>query len=128
MKPTLEQKIDLILEKVSSHDDRFTHIDDRFSQMDDRFSQMDDRFTHIDDRFSQMDDRFDLLAMEMVVLRDDVDGLKTQMGKLTEQVSDGFGKLDEFVHELQRHDQETVANRAAIERHETRLERLEKTA
>ncbi|MCR4256876.1 MAG: hypothetical protein NUW08_04185 [Candidatus Uhrbacteria bacterium] len=110
----LVQKVDRILEKVTEHDRLFVSIDQRFDG--------------IDQRLGSVEATLDVVAVEVVNLRGDMDEVKVRVESLEHRFDDGFTKLDAYVAEMNRQNLEILANRSGIFRHEERIEVLERSA
>lgn len=135
-------KIDFLVEKVSHIDGRLDVLTERTSKIDylvEKVTQIDGRLDELTEKTDFLVDGFarheaaldrqeavlDTVAIEVLGLKDRMGSLEGKVDTLEESVTDGFTNLDTFVHELQRQDQEMVAQRSAIRRHEDRLEVLE---
>lgn len=135
MKLNLEQKVDLILEQVTEHGRRFESMDRQFDRILEKVTEHDRLFVSIDKRFDGIDQRLgsveatlDVVAVEVVNLRGDMDEVKVRVGSLEHRFDDGFTKLDAYVTEMNRQNLEILANRSGIFRHEERIGVLEGSA
>jgi chromosome segregation ATPase len=163
MKRTLEEKVDLLVEKVSQIDvlvENVGRINGRLDDLTEKTSKIDflvekvgqidvlvENVAQINGRLDELTEKTDILvegfarheaildrqeavldtvAIEVLGLKDRMGSLEGKVDTLEESVTDGFTNLDTFVHELTRQDQEMVAQRSAIRRHEDRLEILER--
>jgi chromosome segregation ATPase len=150
MKRTLEEKVDLLVERSAQMDGRLDELTEKTDKIDFLVEKVDflvEKVSQIDGRLDELTEKTDILvegfsrheailnkqeavldmvAVEVVGLRDRMGSLEGKVDTLEESVTDGFTNLDTFVHELTRQDQEMVAQRSAIRRHEDRLEILER--
>ena len=153
MKRTLEEKVDLLVERSAQMDGRLDELTEKTDKIDflvEKVAQIDvlvEKISQIDGRLDELTEKTDILvegfarhealldkqeavldmvAVEVVGLKDRMGSLEGKVDTLEESVTDGFTNLDTFVHELTRQDQEMVAQRSAIRRHEDRLEILER--
>lgn len=142
MKRTLEEKVDLLVEKVTQIDGRLDTLTEKTNKIDvlvENVAQINCRLDELSEKTDILVEGFarhesaldkqeavlDTVAIEVLGLKDRMGSLEGKVGTLEESVTDGFTNLDTFVHELQRQDQELVAQRSAVRRHEDRLEVLE---
>ncbi|KAA0206827.1 hypothetical protein EDM68_00665 [Candidatus Uhrbacteria bacterium] len=95
MKLNLEQKVDLLLEGFS----RQEAVTERLVQSSNRHEAAIDRLV---EGFERQEATLDSVAIEVVNLRGDVDGLTSRVGSLERKFDEGFTKLDAFVQEMSR--------------------------
>ena len=121
-------KIDFLVEKVSQIDvlvENVAQINGRLDELTEKTDFLVEGFARHEAALDKQEAVLDTVAIEVLGLKDRMGSLEGKVDTLEESVTDGFTNLDTFVHELQRQDQEMVAQRSAIRRHEDRLEVLE---
>ncbi len=122
-------KIDFLVEKVAQIDvlvEKISQIDGRLDELTEKTDILVEGFARHEALLDKQEAVLDMVAVEVVGLKDRMGSLEGKVDTLEESVTDGFTNLDTFVHELTRQDQEMVAQRSAIRRHEDRLEILER--
>jgi len=85
-------------------------------KIDKLIETLDVRFKNIDLTFARMDERFDRIEWALVETRDDINRLDKKVDVTNVRIDKGFGKLDDFVLHLERHDNELVALDSAVGR------------
>ncbi|KKW44110.1 MAG: hypothetical protein UY95_C0037G0005 [Parcubacteria group bacterium GW2011_GWA2_56_7] len=76
-------------------------------------NQMDQRFEIVDKKFDAMDQRFDVLEWS---IRDTREDLNKKIDETNRRIDKGFGRIDDFVLHLERHDHEIAALSVAVDR------------
>lgn len=79
MAPTderLTERFDAIDVRFEGVDRRFDAIDIRFEGVDRRFDSIDERLESVNRRFDETDRKIDLTREEIVVVKDDMHGIK----------------------------------------------------
>ncbi len=119
-------KIDFLVEKVDFLVEKASQIDGRLDELTEKTDILVEGFSRHEAILNKQEAVLDMVAIEVLGLKDRMGSLEGKVDTLEESVTDGFTNLDTFAHELTRQDQEMVAQRSAIRRHEDRLEILER--
>lgn len=92
---TDSEKLDLLLDKVVSMDNRMTAMDDHMTAMDNRMTAMDDHMVAMDERMTAMDERMSKMENSIQVLQDgqqkmqdDILGLKQDQEVMSRDMKD----------------------------------------
>ena len=83
---TQDEKLNLIIEKISSMDKRFDCVDERLDSMDKRFDSMDERLDSMDKRFCSMDEMFNSMHEHLSSLDESVKTLQSDVSNINLQI------------------------------------------
>ena len=119
---TIDQKLDLILNKLEGHDKRFDAIEDRLNKIEGRLNEHDKRFNTIEAKLDEYNKRFDSIELKITIFEANnreehekifkhLDSLNSSFIKFESEGSDKFKILfdahkdflehkDIFTHEL----------------------------
>lgn len=85
---TDSEKLDLLLDKVVSMDNRMTAMDDHMTAMDNRMTAMDDHMVAMDERMSKMENSIQVLQDGQQKMQDDILGLKQDQEVMSRDMKD----------------------------------------
>ncbi len=73
---TTDEKLDLILKKVSSLDEKVSVLDEKVSVLDEKLSVLDERVSSLDERVSSLDERVSSLEISQLKMQASIDKME----------------------------------------------------
>lgn len=120
---SVEQKIDLLMERFGVVEGKVDAMDQRFDAMNQRFDAMDQRFDAMDQRFDTMDQRFDAMDRKFSL---QFDAVRADIRLVAEGVVATNERLDRVAAEARDHHDKQYQLLGEVIRHvRGRVERLE---
>ena len=87
---TDSEKLDLILDKVSSHDEKFKSIDEKLNCLDKKVSSLDNRVSSLDNRVSSLDKRVSNLETQVSSLQSGQIDIRNELDAINKKVSETY--------------------------------------
>jgi len=107
--------------------DSFKKVEERFNESDDRFSKIDDRFSKIDDRLNKIDDRFKVIDHRLGRLQAELLNVRAEIKSEAESTRRHFDiMVEKMADSVQIVAEATAHHSSRLDKHETRIKRLEK--
>jgi archaellum component FlaC len=92
---TDSEKLDLLLEKVTSMDSHFEGIDSRFEGMDSRFEGIESRLEKMDDRFERIESRLEGVEGRLEKMDSHFEEIESRLDKMEVRLE----KVENDVHD-----------------------------
>ena len=126
---TNDQKLDLVLEKISAMGKDIKALDEKVEALDKKFVVLDEKVEALDKKFVVLEEKVEKLNGEVIVLRRDVDILKNNVRlidlRLENEISKGINIIGENHSNLSRNLQTIINTKQEDNTMILRVNRLE---
>lgn len=120
---SLDRKIDATADRLEN---KIDHLDVRTSRLEEKSDRIEAKVDGLEVKFDGLEQTVEKIAIAVVNLTETVTVMQGDVAEIKRSQAESYGRMDQFLTIMKRHDEEIVSLRSASLRHEERLEKLER--